>query len=346
MASKNSNSASDDAPEILHIGIDLGTSRSAIAASNGQRQWEYSYVGWPKDFIARRILKKDIVFGEEAIDNRLSVDLIRPLESGIIREGTQRAEEAVNKLIRHLIQLAKPAKKQKVFAAVGVPAEALNVNKVAIRDAVREYADSLMVVSEPFAVAYQLGALNNACVIDIGAGTIDLCVMHGTMPTEEDQRTLTTAGDWVDKQLFDLLREKYPDTRFSETMVRQIKEKHGQVGSPKRKIRVKLPVAGKFKQHDITKEITQACESLVPLITETLIDLIGRYEPMLQQRVRKNIYLAGGGSQIKGIAEALTAALAEYGEFQIRAVEEPLFVGAEGALALAEDMPEEYWDNM
>ena len=35
----------------LKIGIDLGTSRSAIAASNDQRQWVESYVGWPKDFV-------------------------------------------------------------------------------------------------------------------------------------------------------------------------------------------------------------------------------------------------------------------------------------------------------
>ena len=32
------------------VGIDLGTSRSAIVASNGQRAWVESYVGWPKDF--------------------------------------------------------------------------------------------------------------------------------------------------------------------------------------------------------------------------------------------------------------------------------------------------------
>ena len=34
---------------ILHVGIDLGTSRSAVASSNGAREVMASLVGWPKD---------------------------------------------------------------------------------------------------------------------------------------------------------------------------------------------------------------------------------------------------------------------------------------------------------
>ena len=33
--------------EILNVGIDLGTSRSAISASNGERFVVDSFVGWP-----------------------------------------------------------------------------------------------------------------------------------------------------------------------------------------------------------------------------------------------------------------------------------------------------------
>ena len=67
---------------------------------------------------------------------------------------------------------------------------------------------------------------------------------------------------------------------------------------------------------------------------------------MLQERIRHNIYLAGGGSQIQGLSNALCSALEEYGQFSISPVHDPLFSGAEGALSLAEDMPEEYWENM
>jgi rod shape-determining protein MreB len=341
---KRKNKASFE--EILYIGIDLGTSRSAVAASNGQRHWVESYVGWPKDFVSRKLLGKSILFGAEALQNRMSLNLVRPLEYGVIREGTAREEEATRELIHHLIQLAAPAENQAIYAAVGVPAEALKVNKLAIRDAVKEYADSLMVVSEPFSVAYGQGTLNNAMIIDIGAGTVDFCVMHGTMPGEEDQRTLTTAGDYIDRQLFDLLTERHPQAKFSETLVRRYKEEYGFVGNGPGRVMVKVPVNGKFIDHDITEEVKRACERIVPAIIDTAIDLISRYEPEFQEQVRKNIYLAGGGSQIRNVAAELEEGLREYGTFRVSVVGDPLFAGADGALALAQDMPDEYWEEM
>ena len=337
---------SDASNGVLRVGIDLGTSRSAIATSSGRRRWVHSYVGWPRDFVARKMLKRDVLVGMDAIEHRNSVNLVRPLEYGVIRDGTSTDEKAVRELISHLIELAQPEEGQKIYAAVGVPAEALRVNKLAIRNAVGEWADTLMLVSEPFAVAYKLGALNNTCIIDIGAGTIDFCIMHGTMPSEEDQRSLRTAGDHVDQQLFALLSERFPNTPLSETFVREIKEKYGSVSEASNQFGVKLPIAGKFEVHDITEEVHRACDSLVPAIAETLIDLLSGYEPMLQERVRHNVYLAGGGSQIHGLAKAICSALEDYGQFTITPIQDPLFSGAEGALSLAEDMPQEYWESM
>lgn len=342
MAKKKSTEGDD----ILHIGIDLGTSRSAISSSSGKREWVHSYVGWPKDFVAQKLLGKRILFGGEAIENRLSLNLVRPLENGVIRDGTRRDEEAVKQLVHHLIESVGAKDGQKIHAAVGVPAEALKVNKLAIREAVQEYADALMVVSEPFAVAYGLDALNNAMIIDIGAGTVDFCVMHGTMPTEEDQRSLMAAGDAIDRRLLELLNDRYPEARFSETNVRAYKEKHAFVDTAGGKVKVSVPLDGKVTEIDISSEIRTACESILAPVVETAVDLISRYEPDFQELVRQNIYLAGGGSQIRGIAEAIESALKEYGPTKVQTVDDALFSGAAGALALAQDMPEEYWEDM
>jgi len=114
--------------DTLYIGIDLGTSRSAIVASTGKRQWVQSYVGWPKDFVAMKLLGESILFGQEALDNRLSVHLVRPLEQGVIRDGTVRDEEAVRELVHHLIEMVDPGSSQEIYAAVGVPAEALLIS--------------------------------------------------------------------------------------------------------------------------------------------------------------------------------------------------------------------------
>lgn len=331
---------------ILYVGIDLGTSRSSISASNNAREWIESYVGWPKDFIALQVVGRPVLFGSEALKNRLSLDLCRPLEHGVIKEGIEKSEEAVKEIIKYLIELAKPAPEQKIYAVVGVPADTLKVNKLAIRKAVSEFAHSLMVVSEPFAVAYGMNLLNNALVIDIGAGTADFCIMHGTIPSEEDQKTILTAGDYIDEQLYSYLNEKYPNSKFNKNMVRQFKEQYSFVREISSDIRVEIPVDGKPVMHDIKNEIKRACESILPAIIETTTEMIARFDPEFQVKIKNNIVLAGGGSLIRGMREYLQDALKEYGPCNVTRVEDPLFAGSNGALKLAEDMPAKYWEPL
>jgi rod shape-determining protein MreB len=303
-------------------------------------------VGWPKDFIAQQVVGKPVLFGAEALENRLSLDLCRPLERGIIKAGIEKSDEAVKEIIKYLIGLAKPGPDQKIHAVVGVPADSLKVNKLAIRSAVSDNVNSLMVVSEPFAVAYGMNLLNNALVIDIGAGTTDFCIMHGTIPSEEDQKTILTAGDYIDEQLFSYLTEKYPNSKFNKNMVRQFKEQFSFVRDVPEDMQVVIPVNGKPVMHDIKNEIRRACESILPALVETTTEMIARFDPEFQVRIKNNIVLAGGGSLIRGIAEYLQDALKEYGTCKVTCVSDPLFAGSDGALMLAMDMPEKYWEQL
>jgi rod shape-determining protein MreB len=331
---------------VLFVGIDLGTSRSAISSSNGMREWVESYVGWPRDFIAEQVVGKSVLFGAEALQHRLSLDLCKPLERGTIKEGIESSERAVKEIIRYLIDLTKPGPGQKIHAVVGVPGESLKVNKLAIRKAVAEYVHALMVVSEPFAVAYGMNLLNNALIIDIGAGTIDFCIMHGTIPTEEDQKTILMAGDYIDEQFFNYLIEKYPNSKCNINMVRQFKEKFSFVRDINEEIRVELPVNGKPVIHDIKDEVRRSCESILPALLETTTEMIARFDPEFQIKIKNNIVLAGGGSLIRGIGEYLQDALKEYGTCKVTRVKDPLFAGADGALRLAQDIPSKYWETL
>lgn len=331
---------------VLHLGIDLGTSRSSVSASNGERHVVDSYVGWPVDMVARKIIKKPIMFGAEALENRPMLDLHRPLERGLIKEGSQKDEMAVRELLSHLIGQAQPHDGQKVFVVVGVPAEALRVNRQHLRNAVSGVAQALMIVSEPFAVAYGLDSLLHTMIIDIGAGTTDFCVMNGRYPTDEDQRTLTNAGDSVDEQLANLVRAKAPEARFSIHMVRQWKESYSFVGEPRKPVVVTVPIKGTPTAIDITGEVRKACESLLPPIIETMLDLVSRVDPEFQEKVRNNVILAGGGSQIPGLATALQVALEQVGGGHVVAVEDPVFAGANGSLAIAIDAPEADWEQL
>lgn len=334
----------------LSVGIDLGTSQSAISTSTGGHFVVDSYVGWPIDMVARKVVKKPVLIGAEAIENRSLLDLHRPLEQGLIKEGSEKDIAAVKEILGHLIGRAVEAgeeeKDQRVRAVVGVPAETLRVNKQQLRQVMKGMVDGLIIVSEPFAVAYGLEALLHTMIIDIGAGTTDFCVMKGHYPTEEDQRTLTRAGDSVDDLLGKLISERHPGIQYSQHMVRSWKEEFGFVGDQKEKVVVSAPSQGKQQKVDITEEMRLACESLLAPFSETMLDLLAAVEPEYQERVRKNVILSGRGSRIRGLAGALEKTLAEVGGGKVTIVEDPVFAGSNGGLVIALDADESDWEKL
>ena len=335
--------------ELLLVGIDLGTSRSAISASNGERFVVDSFVGWPLDMVARKVLKRDVLIGHEAVANRTMLDLHRPLERGLLKEGSEKDVEAVRELLKYLLKLVGvngKIKASSVRAVVGVPAAALRTNKQYLRNSMKGIVDSLLIVSEPFAVAYGLDALLHTMIIDIGAGTTDFCVMKGRYPTEEDQRTLTVAGDSIDTQLLKLIEERYPQANVTVFMVREWKEKYSFVGERGERCIVTAPIKGVPTELDITAEMRAACETLLAPVTETMLDLLARVEPEFQEKVRQNIILSGGGGLIRGLPQALEAALKSVGGGSVRYMDDPVFVGSDGGLALATDAPEGDWEKL
>lgn len=340
----------EETNEAVCVGIDLGTSRSSISSSNGERHVIDSYVGWPVDMVARKLVKKPVLVGREALDNRSMLDLRRPLERGVMKEGSEKDQEAVQEIIRHLIALVgikqKGKNKAKVRAVVGVPAEAFRVSRQNLRHTMEGIADSVMLVSEPFAVAYGIEALLHALVIDIGAGTADFCVMEGRYPTEEDQKTITTAGDSIDEQLFKLVHERYPDAQFSIHMIREWKEKSSFVGEPKNRVLVSAPIKGRAAEIDITQEMRSACESIIPPVCETMTALLAKVEPEFQGKVRNNVILAGGSSLIAGLPEVITKALEELGGGRATVVKDPVFAGSDGGLAIARDASGSDWERL
>jgi len=336
--------------EVLHVGIDLGTSRSSISASNGQRHVIESYVGWPLDMVARKVLKKPVLIGRDALENRTMLDLHRPLEQGLIKEGSEKDEAAVRELLWHLLSLVGVKREERnslrVHAVVGVPAEALRVNKQHVRKALHGAVESLMIVSEPFAVAYGMEALVHSLIIDLGAGTTDFCVMNGRLPTEEDQRTLPQAGDWIDEQLMRYIRDRHPQASVSIHMVRGWKEEGSFVGQTKTPVLVTAPVNGKPTELDITNEMRQACEGILPPIVESMLDLLSKVQPDYQERVRNNIVVSGGTGLIRGLGPRLEQELLAVGGGKVRVVKDPVFVGSDGGLAIALDAPEDDWERL
>jgi rod shape-determining protein MreB len=343
----------EDKVGILHVGIDLGTSRSAIASSNGTREVMASLVGWPKDSVSAKVLGRTVVVGDRVHENRLALNCCFPLKDGNLAftklKGDQRkvSRRAGVRLLAALRKAARAQRGQAVCAVIGAPAEATRENKEAIIDLAREARiDGVMVVSEPFAVAYALDALENAIVIDIGAGTIDLCRMAGSLPCEEDQVTLFQAGDYVDQRLGELIHEAHPEIQFTSNMIKLAKERFSSMVDTQKRAIVSFPAQGRPTKIDITDQIRTAVTELVPSMIAGIQKLVSTFDPEFQHKIRDKVIVSGGGSQVFGLQDALESGLDELGGGRVTIVDDPVFTGAQGALKLAQDMPLEYWNQI
>ena len=164
------NSVSKDISNHFLVGIDLGTSRSVLAGENGTKVFVESVVGWPRDIIGIKVLGETIVYGQEALKMRESLEISKPLANGVVQEGKGRSQEAVKELLLHLIEKAEVPPGKKICGVIGVPAKASLRSKQLLMDIARKCMDQVMLVSEPFAVAYEQEKLHNSIVVDIGAG--------------------------------------------------------------------------------------------------------------------------------------------------------------------------------
>lgn len=343
---------------VLNIGIDLGTSRSVIACDNGLRTFVSSIAGYPKDAVSKKLIGKDVVFGDEAARNRLALNMLRPFEKGMLKYSDvsdvnpkefERYKGVARDLLKHLIELARrdSPKATAVRAVIGAPALASTQNKKTLMEIARGVIDDVMITSEPFAVAYGLNILNNALIVDIGAGTVDLCRMSGSMPTEDDQVTLTKAGDFIDAVLLEEIKKRHPDVDVTSNMVKRIKEENATISEQGERVVAKLPIAGKPSPIDVTDALRTACRAIVPDIVSGIKALVASFDPEFQEDLKHNVILAGGGSQIGGMAREIEEYMQEHlGYGKVTRVEEPLYAGANGGLLLCRDMPEEYWDEL
>lgn len=335
------------ATDTLYIGVDLGTFRSVVVSNDGHEEQVLTVIGTPKDSIAKNFLRRDVLFGEEALKNRLALNLYRPLEHGVIKD-TPEDKKFIAHFINHMMNLTDPEDYDRVVAVIGAPAEASHVDKTAIFDAAAGTVNACMIISEPFAVAYALDMLDHTLVVDIGAGTTDICRVYGTIPRPEDQLHINRAGDFIDKSLIEEIQRKYVGAQVTKDMARRWKEQHSftTASPPQEPIIVDFSIDGKAMSLDITDCVSTACESIVNPIIENVKALIADSNPEYHDAFRQNIILAGGGSGIRGLGTTIEERLADLGEITVHIVEDPVRLGAQGALRLAQEVPEEYWKNL
>ncbi|CAK0756071.1 Actin-like protein MamK [Azospirillaceae bacterium] len=331
----------------LIVGIDLGTSSTAMMAGNGISKIFDSVVGYPRDVIGVRLLGAPFVVGKNALEKRSFLELRYPLEDGVVKENNSKDLTAAKQLLKYAIEVAEPQPGDEIYAVIGVPARASAGNKAAVLQIAQDVAAMAVVISEPFLVAYHYGKLLNAVVVDIGAGTIDVCALKGSVPQPEDQITIKKAGNHIDAMLMEVILDRYPDVQINLNIVKNLKETYSFVGKAQHdQIKVQLRANSMPVVCDITEEVSQACESIVPEIVEAIEFLIKRFSPEYMPKVLQNIILAGGGSRIKGLADVIAGKLQAYGDIKIMVARDADFDAASGALKIGQDLPSKFWSQL
>lgn len=340
---------------IVYIGMDLGCFKTSVVSSTGDREVIYSAVGWPKDHVAERVLGSKPLFGREVVEKRLALKACWPFRKGALKflaadkcgiaaDELDRQHEAASLLVQHAVEQIRPPQGAKVYGVIGAPSRASIGNKEFLLQIASGTFDAVAITPEPFAVAFGMNELTNSLVIDIGAGTIDICPLYSSYPADEDQVTIPVGGDAVDEAFMQRITDLHPKADLTANVAREIKEKFGFVHDIDDRAVVQLDLDARPTEFDVTDALKAACMSLVDPIIEGIHEVIGRCDSEFRRPMLQNVILAGGGSQLAGLDRLVEQALEPYGGGHVRKVGDSVYAGAAGALKLAMHMPTEEWE--
>lgn len=314
--------------DVVLVGLDLGTNKTCVkAAYAGAPDLLASVViptlvGYTKEGIVDNLLPGNakLLFGQEAVKNRLYLRCVPPLLDGVIEDMS-----AAKDFLRHVRSLVKADPGVEIRAVVGVPASADRTAREKLLVALQGIVDKVALIPEPFLAA--LGArdearvgdpkyidpVRNSLFVDIGAGTTDVCLVQGYFPGADDQVSSQFAGDRVDAVLGDAIRKQYPNLELSIVKVRELKEQFSYVGTSEGPASASVIVGGKMRRIELTEIVGNACSQLLQEVFELVKTAISRASTDSVGELLQNIILTGGGSRVRNIEAELQRLLVEEG---------------------------------
>jgi rod shape-determining protein MreB and related proteins len=325
----------------LDIGIDLGTANTLIyIRGKGIIINEPSWVAIEKrtrDPIAIGSQAKAMVGRTPA-----NVVALRPLRDGVISEY-----DITQALLEYFIgkahqQSIVPLPKPRIV--VGIPSGATEVEKRAVYDAAMAAgAREVYMVHEPIAAAIGAGLpvneVQGTMIVDIGGGTTEVAAI--SMGGVVVSRSLRVAGDELNQDIINYIRNKY-NLFIGERMAEKVKIGIGSAFPLKEEstieVRGRNLVTGLPEAIEVSSiEIREAISSSIAVIVKTLRDALDEAPPeILADLIDSGICLAGGTSQLKNLAERLSADL----KVRVWVAEDPMTCVARGCGIILEDINE------
>lgn len=323
----------------LDIGIDLGTANTLVNVRG-----KGIVINEPSWVAIEKRTKRPLAIGAEAKQmvgrTPANVVAIRPLRDGVISEF-----DITEKMLEYFIAKAHeqsivPVPRPRVV--VGIPSGATEVEKRAVYDATMAAgAREAFLIEEPTAAALgamlPIGEVRGSMIVDIGGGTTEMavCSMGGIVVS----RSLRVAGDEMDVDIITYIRNKH-NLLIGERMAEQVKIHIGSANPLKEEktmtVRGRNLVRGLPEAIEISSiEMREALANAVGIIIETMKDAIDETPPeLIADLMEEGVCLAGGTSQLQGLAERLSNEL----RMRVWLAEDPMTCVARGAGMILEDL--------
>ncbi|MEO0083343.1 MAG: rod shape-determining protein [candidate division WOR-3 bacterium] len=234
---------------------------------------------------------------------------VRPMKDGVIADFA-----TVRIMLKSYIEMVQ---KKKLFVRprviVCVPSGITEVEKRAVRDSVEATgAREIYLVSEPIAAAMGAGlpveAPTGNMIIDIGGGTTEIAVV--ALSGVVNASSIRTAGDEMDEAIINYVKKNY-NLIIGEQTAENIKITIGSAYSTGKdetmEVKGRDLVSGIPKTIKITgAKIREALEEPVTQILDAVHDALEKTPPELAADiVDRGIYMAGGGSLLKGLDQLI-----------------------------------------
>jgi rod shape-determining protein MreB len=295
------------------IAIDLGTANTLII-HNGK-----VVVDAPSIVARDRISGNIIAVGQEANmmqgKTHENIKTIRPLKDGVIADFDA-SEKMLTMFIKNI-----PALKKKLFPpslrlVICIPSGITEVEMRAVKEsAERVNGKEVYLIHEPMAAAVGIGVdimqPKGNMIVDIGGGTTEIAVIAlGGIVCD---KSVKVAGDVFTNDIVYFMRTQhnlYVGDRTAEKIKITIGSATEDLETPPEDMSVQGRdlLTGKPKQVQISfREIAKALDKSILRIEDAVMETLSQTPPELAADIyNTGIYLAGGGSMLRGLDKRLS----------------------------------------